>query len=73
MYLFQLSVTDNLSDGIVLSVMYCSLTPLMPSARKPGGVGKTVAMAKKNTQSLVSLSSHSVDDVGDVVRMPWLI
>lgn len=33
MYLFQLSVTDKLSDGIVLSVMYCSLTPLMPSAR----------------------------------------
>lgn len=35
MYLFQLSVTDKLSDGIVRSVMYCSLTPLMPSAGRP--------------------------------------
>lgn len=33
--LFQLSVTDKLSDGIVLSVMYCGLTLLMPSARRP--------------------------------------
>lgn len=40
MYLLQLSVTDKLSDGIVLSVMYCSLTPLMPSATKLEESGK---------------------------------
>lgn len=34
MHLFQLSVADNLSDGIVLCVMYCSLTSLMPFAWK---------------------------------------
>lgn len=40
MYLFQLPVTDKLSDGIVLSVMYCSLTPLMHSATNLEESGK---------------------------------
>lgn len=34
MRLFQLSVTDKLSDGIVLCVMYCGLTSVMPFAWK---------------------------------------
>lgn len=63
MYLFQLSVTDKLSDAIVLSVVYCSLTPLMPSAGRPEeSQGIVGAMAEKKAQLDVSPSSDSADD-----------
>lgn len=35
MCFFQLSMTDKLSDGFVLCVMYCSLTSMMSSLENP--------------------------------------
>lgn len=64
MYLFQLPVTDKLSDGIVLSVMYCSLTPLMPSATNLEESGKGSRWRKR-------IRSHSSACRQILLMMGW--
>ena len=71
MCLFQLSVTDKLSDGIVLCVMYCSLTSMMPFPWKIRGAGITGAMTNKNMSQKFALCSLAAM-VMTLMNLFWL-